>query len=174
MIYLQDINNEKLNIIILKLSISFIKHLNFRKKWFIIKYFDEILEYKLSELYWKCFIEYISMLAILQFYVWILSLEYYLPSKKRDWYIYNLNAISLTIFQDFHSLWLIDEINYSFSYIHKLLNYNMSIFKDIIKENKLWFSNDNYYFYDNQVFEISKWKEMIKNIHRRAKSILNR
>ena len=65
MICLQDINNEKLNATILKLSINLIKHSNFRKKWLIIKYFDEILEYKLSESYWRYFIEYTSIFAIL-------------------------------------------------------------------------------------------------------------
>ena len=104
----------------------------------------------------------------------MLSLKYYLPSKKRDWYIYNSNAISLTIFQDFHSLWLIDEIDYSFLYIHKLLNYNINAFKDVIERNKLRFSDDDYYFYDNQEFEISKWKEIIKNIYWRIKFILSK
>ena len=86
----------------------------------------------------------------------MLSLKHYLSSEKRDWYIYDSNAISLIIFQDFHSLWLIDEIDYSFSYIHKLLNYDINIFKDTIEEDKLWFSNDDYCFYNNQEFEISK------------------
>ena len=104
----------------------------------------------------------------------MLNLKYYLSSKKRDWYIYDLNAISLIIFQDFHSFWLIDEIDYSFLYIHKLLNYNMNIFKDVIKGNNLWFLNNDYCFYNNYKFEISKWKEMIKNIHRKVKCILSK
>ena len=79
-----------------------------------------------------------------------------MPSKKRDWYIYNSNTISLIIFQDFHSFWLIDEIDYFFLYIHKLLNYDMNILKDAIRENKLQFSNDDYYFYNNQEFKILK------------------
>ena len=104
----------------------------------------------------------------------MLNLKHCLSSEKRDRYIYNLNTISLIIFQNFYSFWLIDEINYSFSYIHKLLNYDMNIFKDIIEENKLWFSDDDYCFYDDQEFEISKWKEMIKNIHWKAKTILSK
>ena len=67
----------------------------------------------------------------------MLSLKYYLSSKKWDWYIYDLNVISLIIFQDFHLFWLINKVNYSFSYIYKLLNYEMSMFKNVIKENKL-------------------------------------
>ena len=86
----------------------------------------------------------------------MLNLKYYLSLKKRDWYIYDSNAIPLTIFQDFHSFWLIDKIDYSFSYIHKLLNYDMNVFKDVTKEDKLWFSDNDYCFYDNQEFEISK------------------
>ena len=50
----------------------------------------------------------------------------------------------------------------------------MSVFKDIIRGDKLWFSDNDYYFYDNYRFEIFKWKEMIKNIYRKAKSILNK
>ena len=104
----------------------------------------------------------------------MLNLEYYLSSEKWNRYIYDSNAISLTMFQDFHSLWLINEINCSFSYIHKLLNYDINIFKDIIKENKLRFSDNDYCFYNNQGFKISKWKEMIKNIHRRIEFILSK
>ena len=78
------------------------------------------------------------------------------------------------MFQDFHLFWLINEIDCSFLYIHKLLNYDMNIFKNAIKKDKLWFLDNDYYFYDNQEFEILKWKEIIKNIHRKAKSILNK
>ena len=48
------------------------------------------------------------------------------------------------------------------------------MFKDIIKEDKLWFLNDDYYFYDDQEFEISKWKKMIKDIYWKTKSIFNK
>ena len=65
------------------------------------------------------------------------NLKYYLSLEKWNRYIYDSNVISLIIFQDFHSFWLINEIDYFFSYIHKLLNYDMSIFKDAMKENKL-------------------------------------
>ena len=156
MIYFQDISNEKLNITILKFSINLIKYSDFRKKWSIIKYFDKILEYKLSKSYWRCFIKYTSMFMILQFCVWVLNLKHYLSLEKCDWYIYDWNVISLIIFQDFHLIWLIDKIDYSFLYIHKLLNYEMNIFKDIIKEDKLWFLNDNYCFYNNYKFKILK------------------
>ena len=86
----------------------------------------------------------------------MLNLKYYLSSEKRDRYIYNSNTIPLIIFQDFHSFWLINKIDYSFLYIHKLLNYDMSVFKDVIERDKLWFSNNDYCFYDNQEFKISK------------------
>ena len=118
--------------------------------------------------------KYISIFIILQFCIQVLNLEYHLSSKKRVWYIYNSNSISLIIFQDFYSLWLINKIVCSFSYIYKLLNYKMSIFKDMIRENKLQFLNDNYCFYNNHEFKISKWKKMIKNIHWKTKYILNK
>ena len=137
MIYLQDVSDKKLNSIIFALSINLIEHPDFQKKQFVIKYFDEVLRYKLSESYWKWSMKYISTLVILQFYIRMLSLKHYLSSKWQDWYIYDSKSISLIIFQDFHSLWLINEINCSFIYIYKLLNYKMSAFKDAIKENKL-------------------------------------
>ena len=50
----------------------------------------------------------------------------------------------------------------------------MGASKDATRGDKLRFSDDGYCFYDDHGFEISKWKEMIKDIHRRAESILNR
>ncbi len=48
MICLQDVNNEKLDAAVLRLSISLIKHSDFRKKQSIIKYFGGVLGYKVS------------------------------------------------------------------------------------------------------------------------------
>ena len=50
----------------------------------------------------------------------------------------------------------------------------MAVSKDAMGGDKLWFSDDSYCFYDGHGFEISKWKEMIKDIHRRAEYILSR
>jgi len=60
------------------------------------------------------------------------------------------------MFQKFHSIWLIDEANCPFSYIHKLLNYGMDASKDSTGEDKLQFSDDEYCFYDDNEFKMSK------------------
>src|SRR6266496_5270353 len=174
MVCLQDVSNEKLDAAILRLSISLIKHSDFRKKRSIIKYFGGVLGYKLSESHWRHPTEYTPTLVALQFCVHLISLEHCLPSEKRDRYIYDPNATPLTMFQDFHSLWLIDGAACPFSYIHKLLNYGMGASKDAMGGDKLRFSDDGYCFYDGHGFEVSKWKEMVKDIHRRAESILSR
>jgi len=174
MMCLQDVSNEKLDAAVLRLSISLIKHSDFRKKRSVIKYFGGVLGYKLSESRWRRPAEYTPTLAALQFCVRVLSLEHCLPSEKRDRYVYDPNATPLTVFQDFHSLWLIDGTGCPFSYIHKLLNYGMGASKDATGGDKLRFSDDGYCFYDGQGFEVSKWKEMVKDIHRRAESILSR
>src|SRR5205814_4899023 len=173
MMCLQDVSNEKLDAAVLRLSISLIKHSDFRKKRSVIKYFGGVLGYKLSESRWRRPAEYTPTLAALQFCVRVLSLEHCLPSEKRDRYVYDPNATPLTVFQDFHSLWLIDGTGCPFSYIHKLLNYGMGASKDATGGDKLRFSDDGYCFYDGQGFEVSKWKEMVKDIHRRAESILS-
>ena len=54
------------------------------------------------------------------------------------------------------------------------MNYDMSAFKNAIEGDKLWFSDNDYCFYDDQGFEISKWKEMIKDIHRKTEFILSK
>jgi len=139
MVCLQDVSNEKLNAAVLRLSISFIKHSNFQKKRSIIKYFEEVLEYKLSESRWRRSAEYTPRLAVLQFCVRVISLEHCLPLKKRNGYVYRSNATPLTMFQDFHSVWLIDGAGCPFSYIHKLLNYGMGACKDATGGDKLQF-----------------------------------
>jgi hypothetical protein len=174
MVCLQDVDNEKLDAAVLRLSISLIKHSDFRKKRSIIKYFGGVLGYKLSESRWRRPSEYTPRLAALQFCARVVSLEHCLPLKKRNGYVYRSNATPLTMFQDFHSLWLIDGTGCPFSYVHKLLNYGMGASKDATGGDKLRFSDDGYCFYDGQGFEVSKWKEMIKDIHRRAECILSR
>ena len=134
---LQDVSNEKLDAAVLRLSISLIKHSDFRKKRSIIKYFGGVLGYKLSESRWRRPVEYTSRFVALQFCVRVISLEHYLPLKKRNGYVYRSNAIPLIMFQDFHSIWLIDGVSCPFSYIHKLLNYGMGVSKDAMGGDKL-------------------------------------
>ena len=136
-IYLQDVSNEKLDATILRLSITLIKHSNFRRKRSIIKYFEEVLEYKLSESRWRRPTEYTPMLVALQFCVRLISLEHCLPLKKRNRYVYRSNATPLTMFQEFHSVWLVDGAGCPFSYIHKLLNYGMGASKDAMGGDNL-------------------------------------
>lgn len=171
---LQDVDNKKLDSAVLALTISLIEHSDFQKKRSVIKYFGGVLGYKLSESRWRRPAEYTPTLAALQFCVRVLSLEHHLPSELRDRYIYDPKSTPLTVFQEFHSLWLIDGAGCPFSHIHKLLNYGMGASKDATGGDKLRFSDDGYCFYDGHGFEISKWKEMIKNIHRRAECILSR
>jgi len=172
---LQDVSDEKLDSAVLALSVSLIEHSDFQNKRSVIKYFGGVLGYKLSESRWKRPSEYTPTLAALQFCIRVISLEHCLPLKGRDGYIYNPNATPLTKFREFHSVWLVDGAGCPFSYIHKLLNYGMGASKDAMGGDKLRFSDDqSYCFYDGHGFEVSKWKEMIKDIHRRAESILSR
>jgi hypothetical protein len=174
MVCLQDVSNKKLDSAVLSLSISLIKHPDFQNKRSVIKYFCGVLGYKVSESRWRRPAEYTPTLAALQFCVRVLSLEHRLPSEWRDGYIYDAKSTPLTMFQKFHSVWLIDGGGSPFSYIHKLLNYGMGSSKDATGGDKIRFEDNGYCFYDGYGFEVSKWKEMVKDIHRRAECILSR
>jgi len=171
---LQNVSDEKLDSVVLALSVSLIVHSDFRKERSVIKYFSGILGYKLSESRWKRPAEYTPTLAALQFCIRVIGLEHCLLLEERDQYVYRPHSTPLTLFQEFHSLWLIDGTACPFLYVHKLLNYGMSVFKDAKGGDKLRFSDDRTWcFYDGQGFQVSQWKDMVRDIHRRAESILS-
>jgi hypothetical protein len=172
---LGNVGDKELDSAILRLSINLIQHQDFQPKRSVIKYFGGVLGYKLSESRWRRPNEHTSTIAAFQFCIRVLSLEHCLPRELRDGYVYDPRKTPLTIFQDFHSLWLVDGGASPYSYIHKLLNYGLGASKDAKGGDKLRFSDDlSYCFYDGQGFEISKWLSMIEDIHRRAESILSR
>jgi hypothetical protein len=159
---------------ILDVSISLIQHSDFEKCRSVIKYFGGVKGYKLSESRWKRPNEYTPTLAAIQFCIRVLSLEHCLPLDARNEYIYNeYSPTPLHTFQEFHSKWLVEGEAQPFSYVHKLLNYGIYAAKEATGADKIRITEGRC-FYDGGSFVIEAWKQMNKDILRRAEAILSR
>jgi len=170
----EEENDMEIDKCILDVSTNLIQHSDFEKCRSVIKYFGGVKGYKLSESRWKRPGDYTPTLAALQFCIRVLSLEHCLPLDARNKYIYNTDsATPLQTFQEFHSKWLVEGEAQPFSYVHKLLNYGIYAAKEAKGADKIRIINGQC-FYDGGSFLIQAWKQMNKDILRRAEAILSR
>jgi hypothetical protein len=111
----------------------------------------------------------------MQFCLRIICLEYVLPTNARNDFVVSTDHTPLSVFKQFHRQWLVEGEPTPFNYMHQLKNYGMNIAKNSKGEDKIRFSaNGKVCYYKNSQFKISAWKTMVKDILRKAESILSR
>jgi len=164
----------------LEFAVSLIKHRDFRSELSAIKYFCGVMGYNLSKRRWKRPGEYTPFLAAIQFGIRMFSLESSLPMRERNNYRYRpkhekTGKTPLLRFRKFHWKWLVEAQACPFTYVHKLLNYGISVsINDRGKPTVDFLDDGKWATVHGHAFEISKYKSMIDSVARRAEMILSR
>jgi hypothetical protein len=161
--------------LILKLSVSLIKHSDFEREKSVIKYFAGIMGYDMREGRWKRPNHYTRILAGLQFCIRVILLEDSVPLEERDYYQHGTDKTPLEAFRTVHEKWLVDGTGTPYSWVHKLLNYGMTIAKDATGADRVRFSaNRQHCYFDGHGFKVQEWKDMVRDIVRTMEKILSR
>jgi len=159
----------------LKLSVSLIKHSDFERQKSVVKYFAGILGYNVREGRWKRPNHYTRILAGLQFCMRVILLEDSVPMEERDYYQHGTGKTPLEAFRTVHEKWLVDGAGTPYSWVHKLLNYGMTVAKDATGADRVRFSADKQHcYFDGHGFKVQEWKDMIRDIVRTMERVLSR
>lgn len=172
---LQSADDRIVDELMLKLSVCLIKHSDFEREGSVIKYVAGIMGYKVREGRWKRPDHYTPTLAAIQFCIRVILLEDSLPMRSRGHYRHGSGETPLESFRREHSKWLVDGGGTPYSWVHKLMNYGMTIAKDAKGEDRVRFSADRKYcYFDGHGFKVEEWKSMVKDIVRRLEKHLSR
>jgi len=172
---LQSADDRIVDELMLKLSVRLIKHSDFEREGSVIKYVAGIMGYKVREGRWKRPDHYTPTLAAIQFCIRVILLEDSLPMRSRGHYRHGSGETPLESFRREHSKWLVDGGGTPYSWVHKLMNYGMTIAKDAKGEDRVRFSADRKYcYFDGHGFKVEEWKSMVKDIVRRLEKHLSR
>jgi len=159
----------------LKLSVSLIKHSDFEIQKSVVKYFAGILGYNVREGRWKRPNHYTRILSGLQFCMRVILLEDSVPIEKRDHYQHESGITPLKAFRMVHEEWLVDGAGTPYSWVHKLLNYGMTVAKDATGADRVRFSADKQHcYFDGHGFKVEEWKHMTRDIVRAMEKVLSR
>ena len=144
-----------------ELSVNFIKHSDFANCKSSLIYFCGILGYNLDLQQWCQPAYYTQVLAALQFDIRLILLEHALPSDQRD-NLMKYSPTPLERFRSIHDPYLIEEREYPFNYIHKLLNYGMEASRNSVTRSRIrWSADDENLFWDGERLNMIEWKAFI-------------
>ena len=148
-----------------------IKHSDFSSQKSSLIYFSGILGYNLEHQQWLQPAFYTQVLAALQFDIRIILLEDALPLNQRDSFN-DCKPTPLERFQSIHDPYLVEEREYPFNYIHKLLNYGMEASKNSVTRSRIRWSPDNeVLFWDGERLNMKEWKEFIHRLLQRTEEM---
>jgi hypothetical protein len=171
----EPIENNKIDELMMKVSISLIEHSDFQKLRSVIKYFGGVMGYDYGKSCWKQPKIYTPFLAAIQFCIRVFGLEASLPKKYRSEYVHGEGSTPLARFKDYHSQWLVVGEANPLSWTHKLMVYGLHIARGSPSNDRVKFSTDQSYCYiDGYGFLIKEWKAMVRDVIRNMEWILSR
>jgi hypothetical protein len=170
----EEPDEEKLETLILKLSLLFIQHDNFEKERSALLYYLGIMGYHIELKRWRRPEEYTNILAALQWVIRVLVLEFTLPTEERDdWKILHLDN-PLSHFKQSH-IYLVEGESYPFDEIHKLLNYGMKSSKNAQSRSRMsWSPDGKYLLLDGRRLSMNAWKKFVHELLGQAESMLSK
>jgi hypothetical protein len=159
---------------ILELSDLLLKQSDYDKEYSIVKYFAGIMGYSVKEGTWLRPQDYTPYLARILFCMQVIGLELSIPMLERDGM-----DLSTTTPEDrlnqFRTKWLIENQPTPFNYLHKLLNYGLTVAKDGVGNNWMRVSRDEQWlYYKGERLSIPDLKSFQKVLLRKAENVLSR
>jgi hypothetical protein len=170
----EEPEEEKLDTLVLKGSVSFIQHDNFDKERSALLYYLGIIGYHIEWQRWRGPGDFTNILAALQWVIRVLVLEFTLPIEERDNWKTLHRENPLSHFKQSH-VYLVEGESHPFDEIHKLLNYGMKSSKNGQSRSRMsWSPDGKYLLFDGRRLSMNAWKKFVGELLEEAERMLSK